>query len=74
MFKGVPIKLTKEKGQFLQNFIQTYNTSTQNPPAKPGKIDWDTNLGTLKQHPAYGDNFAGDLFWEDPFEIVMLCR
>jgi len=74
MFKGVPIKLTKEKGQFLQNFIQTYNTSTQNPPPKPGKIDWDTNLGPLKQHPAYGDNFAGDLLFEDPLETEMLCR
>ncbi len=31
----VPIKLTKERGQSLQNFIDDFVKSTQSPPPKP---------------------------------------
>jgi len=58
MFKGVPIKLTKEKGQFLQSFINTYVASTQSPPPKPGRIDWEEEIESLKKHPVYKDNFS----------------
>ena len=53
MFKGVPIKLTKEKGQFLQSFINTYVASTQSPPPKPGRLDWEEEIESLKKHPVY---------------------
>jgi len=42
LFKNVPsIKLTKERGQFLQSFLTLYRGSTQNPPPKPGKLGFD---------------------------------
>jgi len=42
LFKSVPsIKLTKERGQFLQSFLTLYRGSTQNPPPKPGKHGFD---------------------------------
>jgi len=58
MFKGGSLKLTKEKGQFLQSFINTYVASTQSPPPKPGRLDWEEQLETLKNHPIYKDNFS----------------
>jgi len=58
IFKGVPIKLTKEKGQFLQSFINTYVTSTQNPPPKPGRLDYEEDKKTFNCHPVYRDNFS----------------
>eukprot|EP00092_Neocalanus_flemingeri_P013482 GFUD01014541.1.p1 GENE.GFUD01014541.1~~GFUD01014541.1.p1 ORF type:complete len:1024 (+),score=205.10 GFUD01014541.1:100-3171(+) len=57
MFKGVP-KLTKEKGQFLQSFINTYVASTLSPPPKPGRMDWEEEMESLKKHPVYKDNFS----------------
>merc|ERR1719347_535199 len=42
--RSVPsIKLTKERGQFLQSFLNLYKNSTQNPPPKPGKLPWEDN-------------------------------
>ena len=35
MIKKVPIKLTKERGQSLQTFIDNFLTQTQQPPPKP---------------------------------------
>lgn len=35
MIKNVPMKLTKEKGQALQPFIDTFILSTQSQPRKP---------------------------------------
>merc|ERR1719317_1312219 len=58
MFKGGSLKLTKEKGQFLQSFINTYVASTQSPPPKPGRLDWEEQLEILKNHPIYKDNFS----------------
>ena len=43
LFKSVPsIKLTKERGQFLQSFLSLYRGSTQNPAPRPGKAQHDT--------------------------------
>jgi len=58
MFKGGTLKLTKEKGQFLQSFINTYVASTQSPPPKPGRLDWEEEMESLKKHPVYKDNFS----------------
>ena len=35
IIKNVPIKLTKERGQSLQTFIDNFLTQTQQPPPKP---------------------------------------
>ena len=35
MIKNVPIKLTKERGQSLQTFIDSFLAQTQQPPPKP---------------------------------------
>jgi len=35
MIKNVPIKLTKERGQSLQHFIDSFVMQIQSPPAKP---------------------------------------
>ncbi len=35
IMKNVPIKLTKEKGQSLQTFIDSFLAQTQQPPPKP---------------------------------------
>lgn len=58
MFKGGTLKLTKEKGQFLQSFINTYVVSTQSPPPKPGRLNWEEEMESLKKHPVYKDNFS----------------
>ena len=52
--RGVSLKLTKERGQFLQSFINVYKASTQNPPPKPGKLPWEDNLETPTHQPFYG--------------------
>merc|ERR1719244_269537 len=59
MIKGVPTKLTKEKGQFLQSFISTYVGSTLSPPPKSGSYPPShSDVDIMKQHPIYQDNFS----------------
>lgn len=56
--RSVPsIKLTKERGQFLQSFLNLYKSSTQNPPPKPGRVaGGDDQVDGVKMATVYGDN------------------
>ena len=56
--RSVPsIKLTKERGQFLQSFLNLYKSSTQNPPPKPGRVaGGDDQVDGVKMAAVYGDN------------------
>ena len=63
MMKNVNVKLTKEKGQSLQPFINSFIQSTQCAPPKP-RYDWimsefdhDSDR-KLKINPLFGNNIA----------------
>lgn len=47
IMKTVPIKLTKEKGQSLQPFIDSFVGSTLSPPPKPR---YDSVIGNVTEH------------------------
>lgn len=70
MIKNVPMKLQKERGQFLQSFISTFVASTVSPPSRPAKLEWDTNSSTEAldslPDPLYGDNFASLAPFQSP--------
>jgi len=69
MIMGVPTKLTKEKGQFLQSFISTYVGSTLSPPPKPGALpSSNQNLEIIQPHKIYRDNFSSAV----PFKSASL--
>ena len=57
LFKSVPsIKLSKERGQFLQSFLALYRSSTQPPAPRPGKMISDGEEKSGES--VFGDNMS----------------